>query len=600
MPPLRTSLLKRFGRNMGRPVKGKPSLVPVGRENEVFQLQQILLRQYRHHPMLAGGSGVGKTCLVEALAAVFATGTIPEGLKGWKLLRLEWEAVTAEAQGKRVPGEVWDRIFDEAAATRTVLFFDDFHLLLKHLTVTAGELFRLKLARPDVRVITALSRENYLSDMAGDDAWMRLFQPLLVEPPGPEAAKEMISLSRHQLEKHHGIEISDAAVEAAINLGPRYEARRQLPGSALLLLDDAAAKLHLTKLNGTDRGRERRRKTVMTLDASDVADVMAVRMSTSVGQLLEKSEQVINQLPTRMAEEVLGQEVAMGRIVQGLRRGLARPSDTHKLLATFLFTGPDGVGKTLAARALARHFYRHSEAFLRLNLSHYTTRACVGRLVGMAAREDEREYEGHLCEPVRQQPHSVIVMDHLLQAHKDIVHLVVRLMEEGGLRDGQGRWVDFRKCLLILESNVGASLINNSSYVPSQLEKMVVSDIKDLFPADVIKRLDDIVVFDRLSESAVHELVDREILQLTGRLAARGCHLELDSSVRETLRTSTEGRFLTVPSLHRNFQQRLVDPLMAHLAGVLVTGITGIRIIVTDPGSLHLPLIIESQMGATS
>ncbi len=569
------SLLSQFSRDLTA-LAARGSLDPViGREDETRRLIQILSRRTKNNPCLVGEPGVGKSAIVEGLAQRIASGQVPETLRGRRLLTLDLSAMVA---GTKYRGEFEERIkkiIEEVITDgNIILFVDELHTLIgaggAEGSIDASNILKPSLARGEIRMIGATTRTEYRKYVEKDAALERRFQPVDVEEPDRDQALAILKGIRPAYEEFHKVELTDQALEAAVDLSTRYINDRNLPDKAIDLIDEACAAVRLRHTgSGTDsaadleeeirkedealaaafaradftaareiRGRMEEMRTRMNrlrarrdygrdrlarVDEAEIAQVVSVWAKVPVTRLSEKESARMNRLESELHKRIIGQNEAVSAVARAIRRGRVGLQDPGRPLGSFLFLGPTGVGKTELSKALAEVVFGSEKDMIRMDMSEYMEQYAVSKMIGSAPGYVGYDDGGQLSERVRTHPYSVVLFDEIEKAHPDIFNVLLQILDEGTITDSQGRKVSFRNTIVIMTSNVGAKRIiqpKSLGFAPpptakSNYEKMkagVMEEVERTFRPEFINRIDEILVF--------HALSREEMLQITGLVTA--------------------------------------------------------------------------------
>jgi ATP-dependent Clp protease ATP-binding subunit ClpC len=481
----------------------------VGRDVEIERVISILARRSKNNPVLVGEPGVGKTAVVEGLAQRIARGDVPAGLKDKRILALSLGPLVA---GTKYRGEFEGRvkrILEEVkrSAREIVLFIDELHTLVgagaAEGSLDLSSMIKPELARGELQCIGATTFDEYRKHIEADAALERRFQPVNVAEPTIEETAGILRGLRQRYAAHHGVTISDAAVDAAAALSARYIVDRFLPDKAIDLIDEASS---LAAMRGE-----------LVVEAADVAAVVSKWTGIPQGALTDEQSRSLLALETSLAKRVVGQDRAIASVAQAVRRGRAGLKDPRKPVGGFLFVGPSGVGKTELARALAAELFGTEDALVRIDLSEYTEAHTVSRLLGAPPGYAGHDEPGQLTEPVRRRPYSVILFDEFEKAHADVAAILLQILDDGRVTDAKGRTIDFRHSIVILTSNAD----------PSELEIFVRPEL--------LNRIDDIVRFDPLGEADIARIVDLQMHAVAERLGALRVSIVLSDDARRYL-----------------------------------------------------------------
>ena len=562
----------------------------IGREEETQRVIRILSRRTKNNPCLVGEPGVGKTAVIEGLAQLISDKNVPETLLGRRIVTLDIPAMIA---GAKYRGEFEDRmksVMDEVSKNPDIiLFVDEIHMIIgagaAEGAVDAANIIKPALARGEMRMIGATTLSEYRSHIEKDAALERRFQSVNVKEPDENEAIRILLGLRDKYEAHHKLTISDEAIEAAVRLSVRYIPDRFLPDKAIDLIDEAASKLRIENFSSPSEEREiekrlaelekekeeaivgqnfelaasirdeeaemrRRKEEISRADgrgekddglvvrAEDIAEVVTSWTGIPTGKLAENEEERLSKLEEALMHRVVGQDEAVRSITSAIRRGRLGLKDEKLPIGSFIFLGRTGVGKTELATALAEALFGSEGAMIRLDMSEYMERHSVSRLIGSPPGYVGYDEGGQLTERVRRRPYSVVLFDEIEKAHEDICNILLQLLDDGTLTDSQGRRVDFRNCVIIMTSNVGASEIKSGYSLgfasegreEAATEKMRTA-IKERFKPEFLNRIDEIIFFNTLSLENTEQIAERMLKKLEKRAAAIGLEVVFDKSV---------------------------------------------------------------------
>lgn len=551
----------------------------VGREKEIQRVMQILSRRMKNNPCLVGEPGVGKTAVVEGIAYMISRGNVPDTVKGKRLLSLDISGMLA---GSKYRGEFEDRIKkviqEVMMSGDVILFVDELHTLVgagdAEGAIDASNILKPSLSRGEIQMIGATTIAEYRKYIEKDAALERRFQPVNVEEPTRDEAVDILKGLRSCYEQHHGVEISDEAVEAAVDLSVRYITDRFLPDKAIDLMDEACSRRRLgfsahgivqdrsvaelatldsdleTALisgnieeaaNIRHRQEELAKKTARSqlagrhniiVGENDIADVVSVWTKIPVSKLTEKESKRLEKLETELHKRVVGQEEAVSAVAKAIKRSRVGLKDPRRPIGTFLFLGPTGVGKTELSKALADVVFGSEDALIRVDMSEYMEKHSVSKLIGSPPGYVGFEEGGQLSEKVRTNPYSVILFDEIEKAHSDVFNILLQVLDDGHITDSQGRKVDFKNTIIIMTSNTGAQRIidpKQLGFVTVQddnkehedMKKNVMDELKRAFKPEFLNRIDDTIVFHALSEKNVRDIAGLMLKELKNRVQAQ-------------------------------------------------------------------------------
>lgn len=565
-----TETLDKFSRDMTALAKKNKFDPIVGRDKEIERIVQILSRRTKNNPCLVGDPGVGKTAIVEGLAQKIAEGNVPDTLKNKRIVGLDLSAMVA---GSKYRGEFEERMkkaMDEVKADgNIILFVDEIHTIIgagaAEGAIDASNILKPALSRGEIQLIGATTLEEYRKHIEKDAAFERRFQPVKVEEPDEQAAVAMLKALRDKYEMHHKVTISDDAIEAAVKLSSRYVSDRFLPDKAIDLIDEAASRLRLKTFSAPDnvaemeeelaemeKEKEAAIKTeefekaaeikraqdalraqwkeakkewennhenqAQVVTREEVAEVVSVWTGVPLQSLQEEESQRLLHLEDTLHQRVIGQSEAVKALAKAIRRGRVGLKDPNRPIGSFLFLGPTGVGKTELSKALAEALFGDEDAMIRIDMSEYMEKHSVSRMVGSPPGYVGYEEGGQLSEKVRRNPYSVVLFDEIEKASPDVFNVLLQVLDDGHITDGQGRKVDFKNTVIIMTSNAGARSIvepkrvgftsmetEEQSY--QNMKKNVMEEVRHIFKPEFLNRIDDMIVFHSLTQEDILEIV---------------------------------------------------------------------------------------------
>lgn len=576
-----TPTLDKFSRDFTKMASESKFDPIVGRDKEIERVIQILSRRTKNNPCLVGDPGVGKSAIVEGLAQQIYDGSIPSTLKDKRIVSLDLSSMVA---GSKYRGEFEERIkkvIDEVkAAGNVVLFIDEIHTIIgaggAEGAIDASNILKPSLARGELQLIGATTIEEYRKYIEKDAALERRFQQVMVNEPSEEEAVLMLKGLRDKYEAHHNVKITDAAIEAAVKMSSRYITDRFLPDKAIDLMDEAASKVRLKsytapsnvkeledKILSLEKEKEEaikteefekaakvkkqqtelkkqleeekkkwddtNTKTEQIVTENEIADVVSKWTGVPVQSLKqEESERLIN-LENILHKRVIGQEEAVTAVAKAIRRGRVGLKDPKRPIGSFLFLGPTGVGKTELSKALAEALFGDENAMIRIDMSEYMEKHTVSKMIGSPPGYVGYEEGGQLTEKIRRKPYSVVLFDEIEKASPDVFNVMLQVLDDGHITDGQGRKVDFKNTVIIMTSNAGAKNIiapkklgftadNSAGKSYETMKDTVMEEVKQLFKPEFINRIDDIIVFHPLNEENVKQIVTLMTKEIINRV----------------------------------------------------------------------------------
>ena len=594
----------------------------IGRDEEILRVVQVLSRRTKNNPVLIGDPGVGKTAIAEGLALKIAHNNVPETLKGRTLLSLDLGAMVA---GSKFRGEFEERlkgVMDEIhkAAGQIVLFIDELHTVVgagaAEGAMDASNMLKPALARGELQCIGATTLDEYRKNIEKDAALERRFQPVFVGEPSIPDTISILQGLRDRYEAHHKVKITDEALKAAAELSARYLTERFLPDKAIDLVDEAASKVRISlasmpedlknmetdltdllsegqaaadareyekaaKLRDEEQALRARYQAARdtwekesginsVVDEHDIAQVIAKQTGIPVARMFEGEAQKLLGLEADLHHRVIGQEAAISAIAEAVRRSRAGLSDPNRPIGSFLFLGPTGVGKTELAKALAEFLFDDESALLRIDMSEYMEKHSVARLIGSPPGYVGYEEGGQLTEAVRRRPYRVLLLDEIEKAHPDVWNVLLQVLDDGRLTDGQGRVVNFKNTVIIMTSNIGSHLIEaipseatetEAQDLYEQMQNRVMVELKAHLRPELLNRIDEIIVFHALNREQIGQIVKLLLKKTTRALAERGMTLEVTDKALDALATQGYDPLYGARPLRRTLQRLLDNPI---------------------------------------
>lgn len=620
------SMLSQFGRDLTKLAKDGKIDPVIGRQKEIERVIQILSRRTKNNPCLIGEPGVGKTAIAEGLALKIVSGEVPELLKDKKIYSLD---LTGMVAGTKYRGDFEERIkkvIDEVKnAKDVILFIDEVHTLIgagsAEGAADAANILKPSLARGELQIIGATTIEEYRKHIEKDAALERRFQPVMVDEPSQEEAIEILKGIKDKYEAHHKVKITDEAIESAVKLSTRYIGDRYLPDKAIDLIDEAASRVRLRsytapsdlkeledkkksveaeKLSAVnaqeferaaalrDEGRKLDKeikdkkenwhdmagKSHDEVTPADIADIVSSWTGVPVTQLSTEESDRLLHMEDELHRRIVGQDEAVEAVSRAIRRGRVGLKDPKKPIGSFIFLGPTGVGKTELCKALAAAMFGDENAMIRLDMSEYMEKHTVSRLIGSPPGYVGYDEGGQLTEKVRRKPYSVVLFDEIEKAHPDVFNMLLQILDDGVLTDGQGRRVDFKNCIIIMTSNVGAKLISQKQKAfgfaagakeleqnEKEIKDAVMGELRNTFRPEFLNRVDDIIVFQRLTKENIKEIASRLLAVLQKRVEDMGIEVTFsDEAVSKIADAGFDDVYGARP-LKRAIQSRIEDAL---------------------------------------
>ena len=580
--------LSKYGRDLTELAKNNKIDPVIGRQQEIERVIQILSRRTKNNPCLIGEPGVGKTAIAEGLAQKIVTGEVPETLKSKKIFSLDLTAMLAGAKYRGDFEERIKGAIDEVAKSgNIILFIDELHTIIgagaAEGAVDAANILKPQLARGEIQIIGATTIEEYRKHIEKDAALERRFQPVMVAEPNEEDATKILFGLRDKYEAHHKIKISDEAIRAAVQLSSRYITDRYLPDKAIDLIDEAASRVRMkaftappdlkemedkikkageekaAAVNAQDfeaaakirdeekslneeyekarqQWQETNARNSGEVTAEEIAEIVSIWTGVPVKQLTEQESDRLLHMEDILHKRVVGQNEAVEAVAKAIRRGRVGLKDPKRPIGSFIFLGPTGVGKTELCKALAEALFGNENNMIRLDMSEYMEKHTVSRMVGSPPGYVGYDEGGQLTEKIRRNPYSVVLFDEIEKAHPDVFNILLQILEDGILTDAQGRRVDFRNAVIIMTSNIGARMITetknlgfgsseNAMKDDKEIKNDVMNELKKHFRPEFLNRIDDIIVFQKLSEDDIKLIASKMLEQLTERVKQLGINL---------------------------------------------------------------------------
>ena len=619
-----SAILEQFGRNLTQAARENKLDPVIGRRTEMQRVMQILSRRTKNNPVLVGEPGVGKTAVVEGLAQAIVAGDVPETIKDKQIYSLDMGALVA---GSRYRGDFEERLKKILKEIRTrgdiILFIDEIHTLVgagaAEGSIDASQMLKPMLARGELQTIGATTSDEYRKYIEKDAALERRFQPVKVDEPSVEETVGILKGLRDRYEAHHRVIITDAAIQAAAELADRYVSDRFLPDKAIDLMDEAGARLRISRMTAPPELREldekiaevkrnkesaiddqdfekaaalrdeeqklteeRKQKESSWRDGSreaiaevgedDIAEVLAMSTGIPVFKLTQTESAKLLKMEDELHKRVIGQDAAVKALAQSIRRTRSGLKDPKRPGGSFIFAGPTGVGKTELAKALAEFLFGDEDALIQLDMSEFSEKHTSSRLFGAPPGYVGYDEGGELTEKVRRRPFSVVLFDEVEKAHPDIFNSLLQILEEGRLTDSQGRKVDFKNTVIIMTTNLGTRDINkgvltgfqsseNITHDYSRMKAKVNEELKQHFRPEFLNRVDEVVVFPPLDKEQIKQIVDLMIANLAKRMEAQDMKLQITDEARELLADRGFDPVLGARPLRRAIQRDIEDAL---------------------------------------
>ncbi len=626
----RTPVLDNFGRDITK-LAEEGKLDPIiGRESEIERVSQILSRRKKNNPILIGEPGVGKTAIVEGLALRINQKKVSRTLFNKRIVMLDLAALVA---GTKYRGQFEERmkaIMNELEKSRDViLFIDEIHTIVGAGGATgsldASNIFKPALARGELQCIGASTLDEYRQHIEKDGALDRRFQKVMVNPPSPEEAINILENIKAKYEDFHNVTYSDEAVNACVKLSERYISDRFLPDKAIDVLDEVGARVHLKNIHvpkhiekleqDIEEIKEQKNQAVKNqqyekaadlrdkesklvrqlefakvqweeesktkkypVNESDIAEVVAMMTGIPVQKVAQSESKKLIGMGDDIRQMVIGQDQAISTITKAIQRNRVGLKDPSKPIGSFIFLGPTGVGKTELAKALARYIFDSDDALIRIDMSEYMEKFSISRLIGAPPGYVGYEEGGQLTEKVRRKPYSVILLDEIEKAHPDVYNILLQVLDDGQLTDGLGRRVDFKNTLIIMTSNIGVRQLKDFgqgvgfatqarlNQAQDDSKAVIQNALKRTFSPEFLNRIDDVVIFNSLAQDDIFEIIDISLKDLYKRLDEMGEYkLELSESAKKFVAEKGFDPQFGARPLHRAIQKYLEDPLADYI-----------------------------------
>ena len=623
----------------------------IGRQMEIERVIQILARRTKNNPALIGEPGVGKTAIVEGLAQRIIEGDVPAPLLNKRVLKLDVGSLVAGTMYRGQFEERLKRVIDELKSAGSILFIDEFHMLVgagsAGSAVDAANILKPALSRGELQCIGATTVDEYRKHIESDAALERRFQPILVDEPSVDETIEILKGIRKMYEEHHHLVISDDALEAAARLSSRYVSDRFLPDKAIDLVDESSSRVRMYKSDAAksakdlysklklarqnlalaqEDGKAEDVKTWETqegelneeltrlktgwdraqspvVSAEDIAEVVAMWTGVPVMQMAQAESQRLLRMEEELRQHIVGQEEAIQSIAKAVRRARAGLKDPRRPIGSFIFLGPTGVGKTELTKALALFMFGSEDMLIQLDMSEFMERHTASRLVGAPPGYIGYDDAGQLTETLRRRPYSIVVFDEVEKAHPEIHNMLLQIMEEGHLSDAKGRQVDFRNAIIVMTSNIGADEIKRNTQLGFQLKhdedaderlsyeemrKKLTETLKRSFRPEFINRVDSVIVFRSLNREDIRKIVNLELDKVTVRLQEHAITLTASDAALDALAEQGYDPEMGARPLRRVIQNKIEDPLSdALLSGDFNPGDTVLVDVTEGEISLH-------------
>ena len=617
-----TPTLDHFSRDIIQLAK-KGKLDPViGRESEIERVAQILTRRKKNNPVLIGEPGVGKTAIIEGLAQRIVRKTVPRILHKKRILSLDLASIVA---GTKYRGQFEERLKSVMLELETnddiIIFIDELHTIVgaggASGSLDASNMFKPSLARGDIHCIGATTMDEYRKFIEKDGALDRRFQKITINPPSIKESIDILNGLKEKYEEHHKVTYTENAIIECVDLSERYISDKFLPDKAIDIMDEAGARAHMYNLEvpknilkieidiqnireqkddkvlaqlfeDAAKLRDKERQLITKLakaqkqwqvgqeessviiDSDTIADVVSLMTGVPLSKVAESESQRLLNLNNELSDYIVGQKEAIKSIVNAIRRSRTGLKNPNRPIGVFLFLGPTGVGKTELAKCLAKNLFPHANSLVKVDMSEYTERFSLSRLIGAPPGYVGHDEGGELTEKIRRNPYSVVLFDEIEKGHSDLYNVLLQVFDEGVLTDGLGRKVDFRNSIIIMTSNMGARDLKNNNFGFGsskngqeylEMKEKILGHVKKTFSPELVNRIDDSIVFHQLSESNVYDIIDLQISDLKQNLLKLGLKLKLHKSAKKYIANKGYDQRYGVRLLRREIQKLLEDPI---------------------------------------
>ncbi len=619
-----TPTLNQYSRDLTALARGGELDPVVGRSNEIERIVQILSRRRKNNPVLIGEPGVGKSAIVEGLAQLIVEDMAPEILRGKRVVSLDLASMLAGAKYRGEFEERLKKVMGEIKASgNVILFIDELHTICgagaSEGAIDAANILKPALARGEIQCIGATTLNEYHKHIEKDAALERRFQPIKVPEPSREESVEILKGLRDRYEAHHRVRITDEAITAAVFLSDRYISDRCLPDKAIDLIDEAASRVRIKaftappdmkqqqeRLDALNKETEEavahedfekaahlrdkkkalqnemaqrrsewehnRNSRVETVGEEEVAQIVCAWTGIPVAKITEDESRRLVNLEAVLHERVIGQEEAVASVARAIRRARAGLKDPNRPIGSFIFLGPTGVGKTELCKALAEALFGDEDSMIRIDMSEYMEKHSVSRMIGSPPGYVGHEEGGQLTEKVRRKPYAVILLDEVEKAHPDVFNILLQILEDGRLTDGQGRVVDFKNTVIVMTSNAGAHALKkqrslgfggsvDSARTYETMKENIMGEVKNIFRPEFLNRVDEIIVFHALEQHEIDEIARLLLRQVCARLAEHGIELDVEESALSVISGAGYDMQYGARPLRRAIQRLVEDAL---------------------------------------
>ena len=621
----KTPVLDNFGRDITAMAEENKLDPIVGRTQEIERVSQILSRRKKNNPILIGEPGVGKSAIAEGLALRIVQKKVSRVLFNKRIISLDLASLVAGTKYRGQFEERMKAVMNELEKSRDIiLFIDEIHTIIgaggASGSLDASNMFKPALARGEIQVIGATTLDEFRQYVEKDGALERRFQKVLIEPTSISESIEILNNIKERYEDHHSVTYTDEAIEACVRLTERYMSDRNLPDKAIDAMDEVGSRVHITNINvpkeitelekkieeikeekgdviksqqyekaaelrdteknlqneleeAQTRWEESAKENRVIVTEDNVAEVVSMMTGIPLRKVSESETGKIMNLGETIKGNVIGQDAAVKKVVKAIQRNRAGLKDPNKPIGSFFFLGPTGVGKTQLAKVLARTMFDSEDALIRVDMSEYMEKFSVSRLVGAPPGYVGYEEGGQLTEKVRRKPYSIVLLDEIEKAHPDVFNILLQVLDDGHMTDGLGRKIDFKNTIIIMTSNIGVRQLQDfgtgvgfgtTAKVSQQEEnsqKIIQNALKKAFSPEFLNRIDDMIIFNSLSNEDIHQIIDIELAKLYGRIEELGYAIKITDEAKEYIADKGYDEKYGARPLNRAIQKYIEDPL---------------------------------------
>ena len=554
-------MLNEFGKNITNDVIANKIDPVIGRDTEINRVIQILSRRTKNNPCLIGEPGVGKTAIIEGLASKITKNEVPDILKNKNIISLDLPSMIA---GAKYRGDFEDRIKKVIKQVKQqgniILFIDEIHNIIgagaAEGAIDAANILKPQLSRGEIQIIGATTYNEYKKCIEKDSALERRFQPVIIDEPTKKATLDILSGLKQKYEDYHKVKIEDDALKSAVDLSVRYIQNRFLPDKAIDLVDEAASmvKINSIKINNKlsdkdnfikllNESNEKNQESQQCVTKNDIAKIVSLWTKIPIGKLSKTENSCLCDLEKNLNKKIIGQREAISTVSNTIKRGRTGLSNPDRPIGSFLFLGQTGVGKTELAKCIAEELFGNKKALISLDMSEYMEKNSVSKIIGSPPGYVGYDEGGQLTEKIRNKPYSVLLFDEVEKAHPDVINILLQILEDGILTDSQGRKINFKNCIIILTSNIGAKALTDDYMIgfsnkseSSNNEKRnitIKSELKKYFRPELLNRIDEIIIFNNLTISDLNKITENMLSEICFRAEKIGIEMIIDNEVIE-------------------------------------------------------------------